>query len=607
LDLKPNGGGWTRRLAQWAGALRVVTLLPLRRQLALLATALAALLAIALWLAWSEYRQAHLGDDHLLAAAELRTLSQRLAKSALRSLRGDPESFPQVQASRDGFAAGLARLNKDGGASAAVQALEAQWRETERQATVLLREQRILTALAAAARNLERANPQLLERAERVQNLKLAHGAPAAESAAASRLALLTQRMALGAQRLLAADQVEPEVEFLLGKDVNEFRGTLARLRAGAREDERAALGELAESFGQYQDALVAVLGTRVRLAAAKDAAFAIHAGSERLLETIDRVVADFRNAPAPGDRSVGLATVSAALVAALLLVGLFMVIDERRQRESIARRHAVMRRHHERDLEAVELLRHEVEALAAGDLTARVSVSSEITYPAAAALNDALDAVRALVARVAIAAERVGGAASSAQSAADGLLESAQRQSERIKDASARALGMARAVNELSTRANQSAELTRASLTAATQGRQAVLAALAVVEDMGRRVRAATETVDKVRGASPEMARTAKLLAQVGAQAEALGGSASGRTLAELAGLLERLSAQIGEVSASTQSQGASASAIASGVREMLSGAEQAATAATRAAAAVEEVAGLLRELRDALASLRY
>jgi len=123
LDLKPNGGGWTRRLAQWAGALRVVTLLPLRRQLALLATALAALLAIALWLAWSEYRQAHLGDDHLLAAAELRTLSQRLAKSALRSLRGDPESFPQVQASRDGFAAGLARLNKDGGASAAVQAL----------------------------------------------------------------------------------------------------------------------------------------------------------------------------------------------------------------------------------------------------------------------------------------------------------------------------------------------------------------------------------------------------------------------------------------------------------------------------------------------------
>jgi twitching motility protein PilJ len=344
-----------------------------------------------------------------------------------------------------------------------------------------------------------------------------------------------------------------------------------------------------------------------VRLAAAKDAAFAIHTGSERLLETIDRVVADFRDAPAPGDRRVGLATVSASLVAALLLVGLFMLIDERRQRESIARRHAVMRRHHERDLEAVELLRHEVEGLAAGDLTARVSVSSEITYPAAAALNDALDAVRALVARVAVAAERVGGAASSAQSAADGLLESAQRQSERIKDASARALGMARAVNELSTRANQSAELTRASLTAATQGRQAVLAALAVVEDMGRRVRAATETVDKVRGASPEMARTAKLLSQVAAQAEALGGSASGRTLAELAGLLERLSTQIGEVSTSTQSQGASASAIASGVREMLAGAEQAATAATRAAAAVEEVAGLLRELRDALASLRY
>jgi twitching motility protein PilJ len=607
LDLKADGEGWSRRLAQWAGALGVVTLLPLRRQLALLASLLAALLAAALWLAWSEYRQAHLGDATLLVAAELRTLSQRLAKSALRSLRGEAEAFPQVQASRDDFAAGLARLAKDGRAGTAVRSLESQWQETERQATVLLREQRMLTALAAAALGMERGNPQLLERAERVLNLKLARGAPAAEIAAASRLAMLSQRVALNAQRLLGADHLDPEVEFLLGKDINEFRATLARLRANPREDERTALAELAESFGAFQDAVVALLGRRARLAAAKDAAFAIHAGSERLLEAVDRVVAEYREQPAPRSQGLALAAVAAATVAALLLVALFMLVDERRQRENIARRHAVLRRHHERDLEAVERLRREVEQLASGDLTARVSVNSEITYPAAAALNDALEAVRARVARVALAAERVGGAASSAQGAADGLHGAAQRQSERVKGASARALGMARVVNELSTRANQSAELARAALTAATQGRQAVQAVLEVVADMGRRVRIAARTVEQVRGASPEMARSAQLLAQVATQAEALGASASGRTLAELGGLLERLSAQMGELAASTQSQGASASAIAGGVRETLAGAEQAAAEATRAAAAVEEVAGLLRELRDALESLRH
>jgi twitching motility protein PilJ len=607
LDLKANGAGWSRRLAHWAGALGVVALLPLRRQLALLASVLAALLVVGLWLAWSEYRQAHLGDGYLLVAAELRMQSQRLAKSALRSLRGDPESFPQVQASRDDFAAGLSRLAKEGRASAAVQALEAQWQETERHATVLLREQRMLTALANAAQGMERGNPQLLERAERVQNLKLARGASAAEIAAASRLALLSQRMALNAQRLLAADRVEPEVEFLLGKDANEFRGILARLRAGSREDERTAINELAESFGPYQDAVVAVLGRRARLAAAKDAAFAIHAGSERLLETIDRVVAAYREEPATRGQRFGLAAVAVALVVALLLVALLTLIDERRQRESIARRHAVLRRYHERDLEAVEQLRREVEQLAAGDLTARVSVNSEITYPAAAALNDALEALRSLVKRVALAAECVSAAAGSAQAAADGLFEAARRQSERIKGASARSLGMARAVNELSTRANQSAELTRAALTAATQGRQAVQAALDVVGDMGRRVRVAAQTVDQVRGASPEMARTAKLLAQVASQAEALGGSASGRTLAELGALLERLSSQMTEVSASTHEQGASIGAIAGGVRETLAGAEQAAEAATHAAAAVEEVTTMLRELEAALQSLRY
>jgi twitching motility protein PilJ len=606
LDLKANAAGWSRRLAQWVGALGVVTLLPLRRQLALLASLLAALLAAALWLAWSEYRQAHLGDATLLVAAELRSLSQRLAKSALRSLRGEAEAFPQVQASRDDFAAGLARLAKDARAGSALRALDAQWQDTERQATVLLREQRMLTALASAAAGMERGNPQLLERAERVQNLKLARGAAAAEIAAASRLALLSQRMALNAQRLLGADRVDPEVEFLLGKDVNEFRATLARLRANAREDERAALADLAEGFGPFQDAVVALLGRRARLAAAKDAAFAIHAGSERLLEAVDRVVAEYREQPAPRGQGIALAAVAAATVAALLLVALIMLVDERRQRENIARRHTVLRRHHERDLDAVEQLRREIEPLAAGDLTARVSVNSEITYPAAAALNDALDALRGQVKRVALAAECASASASLARSAADGLFDAARRQSERVKGASARALGMARAVNELSTRASQSAELARAALTAATQGRQAVQAVLEVVTDMGRRVRVAAQVVDQVRGASPEMARSAKLLAQVAEQAGALGGSASARTLAELGALLERLSAQMGEVAAATQSQGASASAIAGGVRETLAGAEQAAAEATRAAAAVEEVATMLSELEAALQSLR-
>lgn len=588
--------------------LRGVAVLPLRRQLALAGAALVALLMLALWLAWSEYREAHFGEDPVVAAAEMRMLSQRMAKAGLRALRGDAEAFPQIQASRDSFAAALDRLARDARAPNSLAGLAAAWARTEKFAATLLRDQKQLTALAATAAGLERANPQLLERAERVQNLLLARGAPAAEVAAASRLVMLTQRMARGAQQLVAADRVEPETEFLLGKDVNEFRGTLARLRAQAR-DERAAraLEALGGAFGPAQDALIAVLGTRERLAGAKDAAFGIHAESERLLEAVDRVLADYRASPARRAYEAGLAALALALVAALAFLGFVYVVDERRSREAAARRLAAMRRYHERDLEAVEQLRHELEGLATGDLTARATVTSEITYPAASALNDALEGLRALVERVARAAERVGGAAGSAQGAADGLLQAARLQSVRVKDASARALGMARVVNELSARANQSAELARASLDTAVQGRQAVQAALSVVADMGRRVRVAAETVDKVKGASPEMAKTSRLLAQVAEQAEALGTSASGRTLAQLGSRLRALAANVGEVSQTAQSQGAAASAIAGGVREMLAGAEQAAAAATRAAAAVEEVAGLLRELEEALASLRY
>jgi twitching motility protein PilJ len=605
LDLK----SLRARAAEMRGAaLRGVAVLPLRRQLALLTMVLVILFAAALWLAWSEYREAHFGEGHVAVAAELRMLSQRLAKASLRGLRGDAEAFPQIQASRDDFASGLARLARDGRAPRALEALAADWARTEKNAATLLRDRKLLLALAAAAESMERANPQLLERAERVQNLKLALGALPADVSAASRLVMLTQRMARGAQQLLFADRVEPETEFLLGKDVNEFRGTLAQLRSGARNDDMsAALDALAAGFGLYQDSIVAVLGTRERLAKAKAAAFAIHADSERLLEAIDRVVAAYRAAPSRAAYEVGLAATALGLVAALLLLALLYVVDERRGRAAAARRLTVLRRHHERDLEAVAQLRRDLAALAAGDLTARAAVGTEITYPAAAALNDALDGLRGMVARIAHAAERVGGAAGSAQSAADGLLESARRQTERIRGASARSLGMARAVTDLSARSNQSTELARAALEAALQGRQAVQAALSVFADMGRRVQVAAASVDKVRGASPEMARTAKQLQQIAAQAEALSGGASGRTLAALGERLRELAANIGQVSKTAQSQGAAASAIAVGVREVLAGTEQAAAEAARAAAAVEEVAGLLRELQEALESLRY
>jgi twitching motility protein PilJ len=417
---------------------------------------------------------------------------------------------------------------------------------------------------------------------------------------------MLSQRLVRGAQHLVAADRVAPEVEFLLGKDANEFRAILARLRADARDEEsKRALEALAARFAPTQDAVVAVLGTRERLSGAKAAAFALHADSERLLEAVDRVVAEARSAPARLADQAALAAVGLALVALLLLLALLYVFDERRSREAAARRLAVMRRHHERDLQAVEELRRDLQALTTGDLTVRAAVGSEITYPAAAAFNDALDGLRGLVARVGHAAERVGGAAGTAQEAADGLLEAARRQSERIKDASARSLGMARAVNELSTRSNRAAELAHGSLTVAVQGRQAVQAALSVVADMGQRARSAAEGVERGRATDP--ARLAGLLTQIAAQAEALGGSASGRTLSALGERLRELADNIGEVSRTAQAQGSAASAIASGVRETLSGAEQAASAALRAAAAVEEVAGLLRELQEALEKLRY
>ena len=69
--------------------------------------------------------------------------------------------------------------------------------------------------------------------------------------------------MAKNANAMLAADVIDPEVPFLLGKDTNTFRDTLqglleaaaTALRIGASRDAemRAKLAELDGAFSEYR------------------------------------------------------------------------------------------------------------------------------------------------------------------------------------------------------------------------------------------------------------------------------------------------------------------------------------------------------------------
>ncbi|MDA8107416.1 MAG: methyl-accepting chemotaxis protein [Betaproteobacteria bacterium] len=527
-----------------AAGLPLIGRLPLRRQLAILLPLLTLLLATTVLLVWSNYRDAEHGAQYIADAGQLRMLSQRLAKSALQGLLGAPEAFKEVRASRDAFATILGRL-RDGGEVAgeslppsprrvrpALDSLGTVWQGVDRNAATLLREQRVLIGLGAAVARVNASNPQLLDLAEQVETLKLQGGASTREISAAGQLVMLTQRLAKNANALLAGQTIEPEVAFLLGKDTNEFRSLLEALRNGstalrlpAPKDAAAAakLNELAEAFKGYQQSVASILGNMQRLIAAKNAASAVYSQSGNLLAASENLARAYETDLAANKTIYAIAAVVALMIALLALMVLAYGREERLRREEAERQKDSAKRQNERNEQAILRLMNEMQNFAAGDLTVRATVTEEITGAIADAVNFAIEELRALVARITAAADQVTVASDSAQRTSAELLAAAGRQSQEIRQASTQVLGMARAINDVSARATESAQVARASLAASGKGQTAVHDAISGMNEIREQIQETAKRIKRLGESSQEIGEIVELISDITEQTNVL------------------------------------------------------------------------------------
>src|SRR5882672_5001542 len=290
---------------------------------------------------------------YVAAVGKIRMLSQRLAKAAQQASQGNHEAFKQLRESRDEFSA-LVNLLAAGGLTGGVSlpptpesvrpmlaVLESEWRKTERNAGLVIREEPNLVALAAAVRAINDNNPALLETADEVAALSVQSGATARQNAIAAQLVMLTQRMAKNANAMLAGDIIDPEVAFLLGKDSNTFRDLLQGLLQGneairvsrvSETELRAKLGELETGFKEYQVSVSRILGNMQRLVNAKRATRDIFNDSEALLGAAEQLASGYDQLLTQRRINfIALAVGSLMALAVLLLIGRAFIGDSRR------------------------------------------------------------------------------------------------------------------------------------------------------------------------------------------------------------------------------------------------------------------------------------
>jgi twitching motility protein PilJ len=509
------------------------------QRLRLLVGVLALLLVLDAGIVVFDARQATFDTIYVATVGKLRMLSQRLAKAAQQASQGNREAFKQLRESRDEFAA-LVKLLAAGGASAGgvdlpptpasvrpvLGALEADWQKTDRNASVVIREEPNLVALATAVRTINENNPALLELADEAAALSVQSGGSARQNAITAQLVMLTQRMAKNANTMLAGDVIDPEVAFLLGKDTNTFRALLQALLQGnpalrvarvSDGDLRGKLGELEAGFKEYQTGVSQILGHMQRLVNAKRATRDIFNDSEKLLGAAEQLAVGYDGLlDARKMNFVAMGVVSLLAFVVLLLIGKTYIDDSRRRAEESERQNR-------ENQDAILRLLDEIGNLASGDLTVRAKVTEHMTGAIADSINYTIDELRRLVAGITNAALHVTTATQEAQTVSTQLLQAAHKQATEIQATGQSVTQMAQSMNQVSARANDSAKVAETSLLAAGKGAEAVQNAIRGMNEIRDQIQETSKRIKRLGESSQEIGEIVQLISDITEQTNVL------------------------------------------------------------------------------------
>jgi twitching motility protein PilJ len=562
------------RLARWLGgdfALPLIGHWPAERQQRLLASlltsgvfglVLASVLAV---MTLSE------SAAQVSAVGRALTQSQRLSKSVLQALAGEPRAFDEVRESIEaltknvrGLRSGASDMGLEavsGSVQTLLEPLQPMVDKAEKQVRIVLDGERVLTLVGQSLRTISKKSSELLEVAETVASLKLQEGGSSAEVAAAGQLVMLTQRIGKSANEALNIQGVtnasaasspgagpnESEGEggafgalFLLGKDLNTFRDVAQGLLDGNSEmrlqptrdqQTREYLQQLIKDFKLIRDRATAILSSRDGLVRASQAQVELLNDGDPLRRGLEAVQARLTSAGGLSWFHLILFGLSLSL-GVMGGVGLLLVFTRdqhqraafaEEQRQEAERQQREAKRVNDANQAAILRLMNELQSVAEGDLTQQATVTEDITGAIADSVNYTVEELRSLVSQVQGTASRVTETTQQVETTSTELLAASDEQLREIRETGEAVLQMASRIQRVSAQAQQSAEVARQSLSAATSGLTAVLDTISGMNMIRDQIQETSKRIKRLGESSQEIGEITDMISDITEQTNVL------------------------------------------------------------------------------------
>ncbi len=506
--------------------------------LLLLGVGLIGLIALAVY----SFFAARGGSTQVGATGQAMMQSQRLAKSVTQAIVGSTASFPEVKESSEVLAANVRNLKAaaPSGVQESLDAVVPLVDRAEKNAGVILAQQKALTEVGQSLRAINRQSFDLLEAAEAILSMKLQRDVNPTEVSALSQVVMLTQRIGKSANEFLTAEGVNPEAVFLLDKDLKSFNditkglleGSSSMNLPGTRDPQvKERLTALVKTYQETKARGATILANLPGLNAARDAQTAIVGDSEQLrkgLETVqERLEVESR---------IGVPTIIMLILFAVLAVAggygfLRLYVTEQGQRAQLAQSRRLEAEGQEQEAKrvndanqaAILRLMNELQGVAEGDLTQQATVTEDITGAIADSVNYTVEELRTLVSQVQGTVSRVATTTEQVEANSTELLAASSEQLREIRDTGESVLQMAGRINNVSTQAQETAGVARQSLVAAESGLKAVQNTIGGMNSIRDQIQETSKRIKRLGESSQEIGEITELISDITEQTNVL------------------------------------------------------------------------------------